>query len=537
MHLQCLVIVLSVYLGINDATTGLGNQRLNSLSLKIEPQAITTSLEEPAHFWLVANGFLSTDTNVTITWEWNEAIEILPESITISPSNRTLPFEEWFPVQATSTLQGRFLIRPLVLPPALVDESRLFAQLKVAKYQPLIILSMLIGWTYTVCWTIGDYFQAWTSYKRKSVVGLSFDFLCLNVVGNCCYATFNVLLFCNSHIESEYFNRNPFGLNPVIANDVAYAVHAVFGNVVLIVQCYIYQSNGNVVSLPVKMFMTGCVVLVAVFCALTLAGQLHWLDFLYMLSYVKLSTNLVKYIPQVFMNYRRKSTEGFAISNRLLDLAGGLLSLLQMILNGWNFDDWQSILGSPNEYYRRHQFGLNPVIGNDIGFAMHAVFGTGFTILQCRMYDTGGNSVSTPAKAIISVYMMIITITFSAAALRLMHWLDFLYIMSYIKLSTTMIKYFPQAYMNYRRKSTEGFEILNRLLDLAGGLFGILQMVINAWNFDDWRSIGGDPVKFGLGIFSILFDLVFMFQHYILYRKRKPAKPVEYPLYEQSFKM
>ncbi|KFB42342.1 AGAP013268-PA-like protein [Anopheles sinensis] len=323
---------------------------MHSLSLKIEPQAITTSLEEPGHFWLVANGFLSTGPNITITWERDEAIEIQPKSITISPSNRTLPFEEHFPVQVTSVLQGRFLIRPLVLPPTVVDDSRLFTQLQVAKYQPLIILSMLIGWTYTVCWTIGDYFQAWTSFKRKSVVGLSFDFLHLNVVGNCCYATFNVLLFWNNHIEVKYFNRHPFGLNPVIANDVAYAVHAVFGNVVLIVQCYIYQSDGNVVSLPVKALMSGYVILVAVFCALALDRQLHWLDFLYMLSYVKLSTNLVKYIPQVFMNYRRKSTEGFAISNRLLDLAGGLLSLLQMVLNCWNYDDWQSIVGSPVKF-------------------------------------------------------------------------------------------------------------------------------------------------------------------------------------------
>ena len=36
---------------------------------------------------------------------------------------------------------------------------------------------------------------------------------------------------------------------------------------------------------------------------------------------------------------------------------------------------------------------------------------------------------------------------------------------------------------------------------------------------DDWNSIFGDPTKFGLGFFSIMFDLVFMFQHYVLFRK------------------
>ncbi len=35
---------------------------------------------------------------------------------------------------------------------------------------------------------------------------------------------------------------------------------------------------------------------------------------------------------------------------------------------------------------------------------------------------------------------------------------------------------------------------------------------------DDWDSIFGDPTKFGLGLFSVLFDLLFAVQHYVLYR-------------------
>ena len=37
---------------------------------------------------------------------------------------------------------------------------------------------------------------------------------------------------------------------------------------------------------------------------------------------------------------------------------------------------------------------------------------------------------------------------------------------------------------------------------------------------DEWDSIFGDFTKFGLGLFSILFDVLFMFQHYVLYRKK-----------------
>lgn len=30
----------------------------------------------------------------------------------------------------------------------------------------------------------------------------------------------------------------------------------------------------------------------------------------------------------------------------------------------------------------------------------------------------------------------------------------------------------------------------------------------------------GNPTKFGLGLFSVLFDVLFMVQHYVLYRHR-----------------
>lgn len=102
--------------------------------------------------------------------------------------------------------------------------------------------------------------------------------------------------------------------------------------------------------------------------------------------------------------------------------------------------------------------------------------------------------------------------------------------------------------MNYRRKSTLGWSIGNVLLDFTGGTLSMLQMILNAYNHgnisiihkmdafcvceilpklttnftctisDDWESIFGDPTKFGLGLFSVMFDILFLLQHYIFYR-------------------
>ena len=77
---------------------------------------------------------------------------------------------------------------------------------------------------------------------------------------------------------------------------------------------------------------------------------------------------------------------------------------------------------------------------------------------------------------------------------------------------------FLKAYMNYKRKSTVGWSIVNILLDFTGGSLSLIQMFLLSYNFNDWSSIFGSPTKFGLGFFSILFDIVFIVQHYVLYR-------------------
>ncbi len=68
------------------------------------------------------------------------------------------------------------------------------------------------------------------------------------------------------------------------------------------------------------------------------------------------------------------------------------------------------------------------------------------------------------------------------AACSAITWLDFLYACSYAKLLITLVKYVPQAVMNYRRKSTMGWSIGNVLLDFSGGILSITQMFMLAYN-------------------------------------------------------
>ncbi|OAQ97993.1 hypothetical protein LLEC1_07874, partial [Akanthomyces lecanii] len=97
--------------------------------------------------------------------------------------------------------------------------------------------------------------------------------------------------------------------------------------------------------------------------------------------------------------------------------------------------------------------------------------------------------------------------------------LDVVYALGYVKLVVTLVKYAPQLRANARNRSTDGWSIWQILLDLAGGALSIAQQGIDSWLQRDWSGITSNPVKFGLGQISIFFDVLFILQHYVLYRK------------------
>ena len=88
---------------------------------------------------------------------------------------------------------------------------------------------------------------------------------------------------------------------------------------------------------------------------------------------------------------------------------------------------------------------------------------------------------------------------------------------------TSCIKYVPQVYLNFKRKSTVGWSIENILLDISGGALSLAQLLIDASLQKDWSALIGNPVKFYLAQIAIVFDILFIFQHYVLYKQKNAA--------------
>ncbi|XP_002747882.2 cystinosin isoform X1 [Callithrix jacchus] len=221
----------------------------------------------------------------------------------------------------------------------------------------------------------------------------------------------------------------------------------------------------------------------------------------------------ISFYPQVVMNWRRKSVVGLSFDFVALNLTGFVAySVFNISLLWVPYVKEQFLLKYPN--------GVNPVNSNDVFFSLHAVVLTLIVIMQCCLYEHGGQRVSWPAIGFLVLAWLFAFLTMIVTVVGVTTWLQFLFCFSYIKLAVTLVKYFPQAYMNFHYKSTEGWSIGNVLLDFTGGSFSLLQMFLQSYNNDQWTLIFGDPTKFGLGLFSIFFDIIFFVQHFCLYRKR-----------------
>ncbi|KAI8967075.1 PQ loop repeat-domain-containing protein [Mycotypha africana] len=210
------------------------------------------------------------------------------------------------------------------------------------------VVSELLGWSYFFVWSISLYPQIYLNWKRKSVKGLSIDYLFYHWLGFLCYSVYNLAFFSNGQIRDEYRQRYPNSeSNLVRLNDVVFSIHGLALSTLLLLQTCIYkkQSNQKISSFAasfVWLTMIGSVLVVAIIHY----GGFIWLDFMYYLSSVDMVLTFIKYLPQAWLNYKRKSTSGWSIQYILWDLTGGLLSILQLLLDASiDGDFWSGIAG------------------------------------------------------------------------------------------------------------------------------------------------------------------------------------------------
>lgn len=227
-----------------------------------------------------------------------------------------------------------------------IDDSRSYISVNIHRFWNLTILIHIVGWIYFVAWSASFYFQIILNYQRKSVIGLNFDFIALNILGFTYYSIYNSALLFSYPVQSVYYSRYTYTRIPVEYNDLFFSLHALLMSTITLIQCFIYERGEQKVSIPTGIFVAIASVLGFCLYIASLFQSITILDVVLYLSHVKLVITIIKYTPQAFMNYQRKATTGWSIHNILLDFTGGAFSLGQMFLIAYNYNDWIAIFGN-----------------------------------------------------------------------------------------------------------------------------------------------------------------------------------------------
>jgi cystinosin len=204
-------------------------------------------------------------------------------------------------------------------------------------------ISATIGWSYFICWSLSFWPQIFLNFGRKTTVGLSFDYTVLNAMGFLCYSAFNIGRYGSSGSQ-------------VRINDVAFSVHALAVTLLTIIQILWYdwrkkRQRTSRATLILLATLSGVAGIWAILTAtLDVGPPLTWTGLLFVVSYFKIGISVLKYLPQVVLNYKRRSTVGWSMLNVTLDCSGGILSVLQLVLDCANTGDWHGIVGTPAKF-------------------------------------------------------------------------------------------------------------------------------------------------------------------------------------------
>ena len=389
------------------------------------------------------------------------------------------------------------------------------------------VASNILGYTYFLSWTLSFYPQIITNYKHpsKAIHGLSLDFIVWNIIGFALYAVYTTSLRCSAVVRKEYADRFGDGVNTTTTTMTTTGV---------IMNYLIVDNNTNAddssgsnsthTAAAVPQVKTNDVAFAWHALILTI---ITFIQIIYSEKKIRCCQNendeLLVTDTAAAVNDSTRWTDNVEQEGmRLEDSLGDDSFVL-------NEDDFHQNQGNDNHHHYYQDQSLSS--HNTTSLLHHSYENVGTTEKYIHNIQWTKRIACTTKVLICILIITCIGFGISIASHAAQHQkqqqqqqqqlnlLDFLYFLSFVKVGITLIKYIPQVLLNYRRKSTSGWQIWNILLDFTGGTLSIIQLIGDSLSQDgSWTGVIGNPAKLGLGLVSISFDIIFMVQHYVLYR-------------------
>lgn len=235
--------------------------------------------------------------------------------------------------------------------------------------------------------------------------------------------------------------------------------------------------------------------------------------------------------PPILLNWRLQSVEGISLDFLYLNIVGYVCytaSICMLYFNPFVKEQY-SVKYTPAgpESHAPHY----PLIkANDVAYTVHGLICAMVVYYQVHFTSYKKSRAQLHLSFYTKVLLIVILAGCGIAVFGVillpaklpLTLLDISELLGFVKVCMSTSKYIPQLIYNQQRKSTKGWAINATILDITGGLLSLSQLFADGYANNDIASVLGNFSKLSLALVSMIFDVLFLIQHFILFPNSQP---------------
>lgn len=215
--------------------------------------------------------------------------------------------------------------------------------------------------------------------------------------------------------------------------------------------------------------------------------------------------------PQVLLVFRRKTTAGLSTDFMAINIVGFIAYSI--------FTFASYFVPAVDESYTKITSHGPQVEIADVFFAAHGAVMCAILVVQLFIFPP-----RIPPKPYVTVgcalFQTAVLVGLFGAAAGKFEWYTYLSFAGGVKVLSSLIKHFPQVFLNRARGSTVGWSFTMVVLDIVGGAFSMAQQTVRCIQQHNFAPFTSNLAKTILAAESLLFDFYFVAQHLIFYTDR-----------------
>lgn len=232
--------------------------------------------------------------------------------------------------------------------------------------------------------------------------------------------------------------------------------------------------------------------------------------------------------PPILLNLNLRSVEGISLDFLYMNIVGYVCYTMSMCMLFFN----QFVR---NQYALKYSDDIHPthyplIKANDVAYTVHGLVCALVVYYQVHFtnYKKSRAQLHVSPYTKVLLFMVISGCGLVVAGVIFLpsrvpfHLLDVAELLGFIKVCMSTSKYIPQLIYNQQRKSTKGWAINSTILDILGGALSLSQLFLDAIVNQDIGSVLGNTSKLALALVSMIFDILFLIQHFVLFPDRQP---------------